>query len=216
MRSASIKASCSTIVRRASVISLTVVILLGLTAQASPAQDGGPDEAHVIFGELNESGISGFSTLTADGNQTVVRIQADGALGNHPTHVHQGQCDDLDPNPEIPLTNVQLPPTGLTGRSETTIDVPLKEILSEDRLILVHQSETDLNSYLACGNVVAGALPEEQRTAGGDIEDPLPGTGAGPVSTDLRFPNVIWLALSAAAVVLAALVARVQRSSGRA
>jgi hypothetical protein len=97
---------------------------------------------------------------------------------------------------------VQLPPTGLIGRSETPIDVPLDEILAEDRLILIHRSEADLNTYPACGNVMAEALPGEQRPAGGPSGSPLPGPEAGPVNTELRFPTTIWLALADARMCL--------------
>ncbi len=216
MRNASIRARCSTIVQRSGATAVTVLILVGLTAHASLAQDDAPDEAKAVFAELNDSGIAGFASLTADGNQTIVRIQADGALGDHPTHIHQGQCEDLDPNPEIPLTNVQLPPTGVTGRSETSIDVSLDELLEQDRLILIHKSEEDLDTYLACGNIVAEALTDEERALGSDSTDPLPDTGVGLVPPDSRFLNVFWLALSAAGVSVGLLGARVRRGSRRA
>ena len=216
MRNASIRARCRTIVQRSGATALAVLILVGLTAHASLAQGDAPDEAKVIFAELNDSGITGFATLTADGNQTVVRIQAEGALGNHPTHIHQGQCEDLDPNPEIPLTNVQLPPTGVTGRSETSIDVPLDELLEQDRLILIHKSDADLNTYLACGNIVVGALTDEERALGSDSTAPLPDTGVGLVHPDSSFPIVFWLALSVAGVSAGLWGVRVRQGSRRA
>ena len=199
----------------AGIVALAFILLPGVMSRGSVAQENAPTEAYVIFGELNDSGIDGFATLTAEGDQTVVRIQAEGALGDHPTHIHQGQCEDLDPNPEIPLTNVQLPPTGVTGKSETTIDVPLDEILAEDRLILIHRSEADLDTYLACGNVEVGALPEEHRALGDD-GNPLPGTGAGLVSTDSRFSPAFGLVLAATGIGLGMMSARVRRSSRRA
>ena len=43
----------------------------------------------------------------ADGNTTVV-LALDGATGGHPAHIHKGTCQELEPNPEYPLNDVDL------------------------------------------------------------------------------------------------------------
>jgi len=154
------------------------IILVISTSVTSSAQESTPTNAKVTFSPLNDSGVDGSARLITKGDGTIVEIWADGAIGDHPTHIHQGSCDDLDPNPEFPLTNVQLRTAGLTGTSETTIDVPLVELLDEPHLILIHKSADDIGSYYACGDIVAGKLSAaEQRLNGSN--DPLPGTGAG-------------------------------------
>ena len=180
---------------------LCAAVFIGSTTQATLAQGEEPKVAKVIFEPLNDSGIAGYATLTAKGDRTVVRIRADGALGNHPTHIHQGRCEDLDPNPEIPLTNVQLQPTSMSGTSNTTIDMQLADLLSEDRLILIHKSQKDIGAYLACGNITAGKLTDEQRATGGG-DDPLPNTGVGDLTSGSVIPNATWLMLSTAAAAL--------------
>jgi hypothetical protein len=67
-------------------------------------------------------------------------------MGDHPTHINQGTCDDLDPNPQYPLNNVDLRTTDLTGLSDTTVDVTLSELLDTDHLILIHKSRDDIGT----------------------------------------------------------------------
>lgn len=166
--------------RQAFAACVVALALLASSLVTASAQETDPKVAKVIFSPLNDSGIDGSASLRRKGDRTVIEIWADGAMGDHPTHIHQGSCDDLDPNPEFPLTNVQLRTAGLTGTSETTVDVPLAELLDEPHLILIHRSAKDIGTYFACGNVVAGKLTSaEQRLD--ETNDPLPGTGTGDV-----------------------------------
>ena len=165
-------------VRRPLLACLVAIAVLGAGVLPASAQDTEARSAKVLFTPLNDSGIDGSASLRRRSERTDVDIWADGAVGDHPTHIHQGSCDDLDPNPEFPLTNVQLRTAGLTGTSTTTIDVPLTELLAEPHLILIHKSADDIGTYYACGDIVAGRLSAaEQRLDGSN--DPLPGTGAG-------------------------------------
>ena len=184
-------------IRQSGAIVFCALLVMAMSSQASFAQDAKIQEAKVIFGELNDSGIDGVASLVADGDQTIVSIRADGALGDHPTHIHQGSCADLDPNPQYPLTNVQLPPTGMTGTSDTEVDVPLQELLDTPHLILIHKSKADIGTYLACGDIVAGALTEEQKAAS-NIANPFPGTGAGMSSQGTVPRTTMWLLLTIA------------------
>jgi hypothetical protein len=167
--------------RRVLMTSTAVFALLALSILPSSAQEAAPRSAKVTFSSLNDSGLAGSASLARRGERTVVKIWADGAIGDHPTHIHQGSCDDLDPNPEFPLTNVQLATAGLTGTSETLVDVPLAELLDEDHLILIHRSAADIGTYLACGDIVAGRLSAAEQGSGG-TGNSLPGTGVGPAA----------------------------------
>ena len=103
--------------------------------------------------EIDDSGISGEAELTTDedGN-TVVVIQIDGAEGDHPAHIHEGTCNELAPNPEYPLEDVDK-----DGFSESTVeDVTLDDLLDGEYAINVHLSEEEIGVYVACGNIVAG------------------------------------------------------------
>lgn len=140
-------------------------VLLVLLAMASfvrvapaAAQD---DSITIDLNELSDSGISGTATLTDNGDgTTTVSIQVDGATGGHPAHIHQGTCDELDPNPEFPLANVDE-----DGVSETDVDVALADLLAAPYAVNLHESATNLGVYVACGDIVA---PEED---GAEEED---------------------------------------------
>src|SRR5215218_7358725 len=145
----------------------------GFGDQATAQDKPNRGRASVTFTELNDSGLSGTAKLTARGQRTEVSMQIDGAVGEHPTHIHSGSCDNLDPNPKYPLNNVELDTTELVGTSDTVVDVPLDELLANPHLILIHKSAEELNTYYACGDIVADT------TANG-AED----SGRGGVATD--------------------------------
>ncbi len=88
----------------------------------------------------------------------------------HPAHIHEGTCDNLDPNPAYPLSNVGLdmledgtPTVGeeMVGAasaipiesSVTTVDVALDDLLAEDYAINVHESLENAENYIACGDI---------------------------------------------------------------
>lgn len=171
--------------------------MAGGPAHVALAQEATAGDAKVILKSVNDSGVVGVASLTAMEGRTVVQIQMDGAMGDHPTHIHQGSCDDLDPNPEFPLTNVQLASAGLTGISDTTIDEPLQDLLATEHLILVHRSAKDIGTYIACGNIVAGLLSVDEALAVG-VKAPLPGTGAGTTVGVLQATSWYLLILAGA------------------
>ena len=142
---------------------VALVVALATAASSSvAAQDG--EEAVATLTERNDSGVSGTVELAARDDRTRVVVRAEGALGVHPTHIHRGNCGDLDPNPKYPLNNVELATTELTGLSETVIDVPLREFVDEEHLVLIHKTAVELGNYLACGDIEAG----EATASGGD------------------------------------------------
>jgi plastocyanin len=124
------------------------------TAEATPETGGnataGTEEVTINMRELNDSGISGTATLRANGDQTDVELHLDGATGGHPVHIHQGTCDDLDPNPAYPLENVDA-----NGESTTTVDISLTDLLASPYAINVHKSADEIGIYVACGEIVS-------------------------------------------------------------
>jgi hypothetical protein len=154
-----------------------IVVFLGvaMTMASGWAGAGGPaaaqdertrDRASVTFTELNDSGLSGTAELTARREGTAVSMQINGVVGEHPTHIHTGTCDDLDPDPRYPLNNVELSTTELAGTSDSVVDVPLDELLSNPHLILIHKSAEELDVYYACGNIVADTTADAAEDSG--------------------------------------------------
>jgi hypothetical protein len=136
---------------------LLVVVALGITSRSS-AQE--PDSVTVTFNELNNSGVTGTATLTADGDKTKVSLAVSGITGEHPDHIHRSTCADPEPVPTYPLSDVVLNPADDMGHSETTVDVPLSTLLTEDHLILIHKSHEEINVYYACADIaLTGAVP---------------------------------------------------------
>lgn len=140
----------------------------------------------IDLGELNDSGVSGTATLTDNGDgTTTVDIQVDGATGDHPAHIHEGTCDDLDPNPKYPLTNVDA-----DGVSSTEVDVSLDDLLASPYAINIHLSADNIATYVACGNIEAAVGGETgDDTSGGNTTDSgtggtteVPSTGIGSMS----------------------------------
>ena len=118
-------------------------------ATAEPDEETAADTLEVDLEEIEDSGISGTAELVTDeeGNTTVT-IQVDGATGDHPVHIHQGTCEDLEPNPEYPLN-----PIDEDGFSETVVEVSLDDLLASPHAINAHLSNEEIGVYVACGNI---------------------------------------------------------------
>jgi len=91
----------------------------------------------------------------------------------HPAHIHEGTCTNLNPTPKYPLADVTYhfgtgaaspvasPAAGMVGAasalpaegSVTKVPVSLKDLLSGHYAINVHESATDINKYIACGDI---------------------------------------------------------------
>lgn len=95
--------------------------------------------------------------------------------GGHPAHIHAGTCDNLG-EVVYPLTNIGsmestgTPMAGMEASpvagtwvgaadaipvqmSVTQLDVSLDELLAAPYAINVHESEENIGTYIACGNV---------------------------------------------------------------
>jgi plastocyanin len=82
----------------------------------------------------------------------------------HPAHIHVGTCDNLDPNPTYPLTDIAL--GAMDGadaipveRSLTTVEATVEDLRTGGYAINVHQSAEDIGTYIACGSL-SGAIDE--------------------------------------------------------
>jgi len=98
----------------------------------------------------------------------------------HPTHVHEGTCAKLNPNPQYPLNpttirkstansdKTQTPPAvegvltaPTTLYSDTEIDVKLDDLFSTPHAINVHKSDAEIQTYIACGDI-GGSIIDDQ------------------------------------------------------
>ncbi len=107
-------------------------------------------------------------------------VSAQDEMASHPAHIHEGTCDDLNPKPAFPLTNVSemgmmegmmegtpeaddaamemSEPMGAetafgVETSFTMVDVSLEEIVEGGHAINIHQSEENIEEYIACGDI---------------------------------------------------------------
>jgi Cu/Zn superoxide dismutase len=127
------------------------VVMAGalLIAGAGLAEAAGP--VTVPLTPQNNSGESGTATLTESGTKTKVVVAVTGAPGGvaQPLHVHKGTCAQLDPKPTYGLATLT------SGKSETTIDVPLASLQGGGFAINGHKSAQDVSTYVFCGAIPA-------------------------------------------------------------
>jgi len=118
-------------------------------AETAPAGASSSDEVMIELAEENSSGESGTATLTAMGGRTQVVLElTNPTTDSQPAHIHEGSCGpSLNPEPLHGLLNV------MQGRSETVVNRPLEELTAGGLAINVHQSDDDLETYVACGNL---------------------------------------------------------------
>lgn len=112
-----------------------------------------PSPAEIItiaMGAQNDSGEIGTAKLQPQGEgQTLVTLGLNNAPPNpQPAHIHRGTCDDLDPQPAYPLSEV------INGISETVVDVSIEDLLKEPHAVNVHKSKEEADVYFSCGNIV--------------------------------------------------------------
>lgn len=177
---------------------LASLLALGLLAVAPVgAQEG--ETLEIDLTEIDGSGVNGTAILTDEGDAVTVEIEVSGeaVVGDHPVHIHQGTCDNLDPAPEYPLADIDE-----DGLSETTIEgVTLAELTAEAYAINGHLSAEEIGVYITCGNLTAagpdagaGAETEDDgaedaAAAGGETEDAEAATGTGGTTTTTAIPS---------------------------
>jgi hypothetical protein len=109
---------------------------------------------------LNNSGITGIATLRETGSGRLeVAIRAnDSSEAPLPTHVHEGACADLNPEPKIPLAEVR------NGTSTTELAASLEQLTSLQHVIYMHKSPEELPVFVACADIM-DALSAGQASA---------------------------------------------------
>jgi hypothetical protein len=147
------------------------IVLLALVASLAAGCGGGDDEGTasgdgsvtVQLSEQSGSGESGTATFTAEGEMTRVEIDiSNGTSAPQPAHIHEGSCADLDPQPKYPLQNV------VDGKSTSEVQAPLEELKAEAYAVNVHKSESDLMTYVSCGDIGgSGSGDEDDSSSGG-------------------------------------------------
>jgi hypothetical protein len=106
-----------------------------------------PEALTIQMRALNNSGQTGTATLTAVDGKTRVQIElVNPAPEGQPVHVHSGSCSKLG-SVKYPLPNV------VNGRSDTTIDASLLDLLSSQSAINVHRSAPQASVYVSCGEI---------------------------------------------------------------
>lgn len=142
-------------------LGLSLILLFPL---ANRERIEGQEERVVEIGELNESGVSGDATLIDNGDGTLnVDVLLTGESASHPMHIHEGTC--VSPGDIV----IPLAETDSNGGSVTTIAYLFSDLSEMGPLaIVVHRSENDMASFIACGNVDE-ALLEGESTTTGDI-----------------------------------------------
>ena len=110
------------------------------------AGDGGITIDLAAQGGSNESGKA---TLTPAGDGKVkVVVEAENAPGEpQPSHIHEGTCDNPNPQPKYPLANVE------DGKAESTVNTTLDDLQSEDYYVNIHKSEADIATVVSCGDI---------------------------------------------------------------
>ena len=138
--------------RKLSLLTTILALALAVFALAGCGCDDDEatgDEVTVALEESAGSGQTGTATLTGEGEMTRVSIEIDGdpVSESQPAHIHEGNCDTLNPEPLYGLPNVA------DGSSETTVEASLDTLTGDDYAINLHMSDDDLETYTSCGNI---------------------------------------------------------------
>lgn len=123
----------------------------GTTQTGGGAMMYGNNGKFVELKDVNGSGESGTALLREVDGQISVIITLTGAPTGvaQPAHIHVGSC----PNPgdvKYPLTSL------VNGKSVTTVNTTFAQLTQQLPLAInVHKSQTDIKTYVSCGNLTA-------------------------------------------------------------
>src|SRR3989338_217545 len=109
------------------------------TTQNSPTPTPQVQSVTIQLSSQNNSGETGTATLTNENGKTKVVLLLNGAPANvaQPAHIHSQPCANIGAV-KYPLTSA------LNGASQTILDIPLSQILSELPLAVnVHKSNAE-------------------------------------------------------------------------
>lgn len=162
----------------------TPVSVGGTGSQSGDGTGGaqmGEDMATLPLPGLDDNGVTGILSLTKlDDERTdvIIQLSGDAITGDHIAHLHFGTCDNLQDEGTIDLMNVDA-----TGLSETTVDVPFEDLLSNGYAVNVHESETNYDTWLTCAEF-------SDATVGAVVPEVAPDTGSGSaIETPIAEPT---------------------------
>jgi hypothetical protein len=120
--------------------------IASVTSEVGQAVDDG---LTVQLNEQDGSGESGTATFTIndDGTTHVVLQVTGGGTDPQPAHIHEGTCDDLNPQPAFPLKDV------VNGSSETDVNISLDDLMLSSYAVNAHKSAEEVDTYVACGDI---------------------------------------------------------------
>ena|SRR5215216_1688701 len=131
---------------------LFVVAALALVAAGCGDDDdeaAGDGGIEIELAAQEGSDESGTATITPEGEGKVkVVVEAENAPSDpQPSHIHEGTCDDPNPQPKYPLSNVE------DGKAESTVDTTLEDLQSADYYVNIHKSADEADVIVACGDI---------------------------------------------------------------
>ncbi len=110
---------------------------------------GASDATLIALAEQNSSGQSGWASLTARGDQTVVLLSlGEGTMQTELVHIHTGTCGDNLGGVAHGLTSF----VGGSGFSAKVVDASLSSLRSGGFAINSHRSGSP-GTYTSCGNI---------------------------------------------------------------
>lgn len=112
------------------------------------------DQLELEFVEYNDSGVEGTVTLYDLDDQTLVAILIEEGGEVHPAHIHTGTCNELDPLPFAPLSNVENNEPSLS-----VVDTPLPELIDGDYAVDLHLSPNELGTLIVCADIEGTPVP---------------------------------------------------------
>lgn len=96
---------------------------------------------------------------------------------SRPAHIHSGDCTNFDPNPVAPLTNLEprlnddaednntqgiLTATLVLYSESDEIELSFEDdVLATSHSIVVHESEENIQNYIACGDIGGVVVDDE-------------------------------------------------------
>ncbi len=107
-----------------------------------------------LAGAVEVKGAGWMAAKDREAGETRASVQIENAVpgGEHPWHVHVGQCG-MDRGIFGPPSAYKPLKVGGNGRAESTADLPLAMPRSGQYFLNVHASAANMGTILACGNL---------------------------------------------------------------
>jgi hypothetical protein len=120
-------------------------------ADTVPGEPGAPGRLQVVLEEQEGSGLSGRAELIPENGSTFVLVELDDPGADPIAYLQEGDCS------AVRAESAEVLALFLEGRSETTIDQELTNLLNGRFALTLHEDETeDLQRPAACGEVREG------------------------------------------------------------